>query len=310
MEREELIEKKKSEPITVGSDVIFKEEFLNSKSLKRNYFGKVVENIDKEYCAVKYYDRLPCNENNLGNNTYKIEKANLEHNSFYVGHNPFKEFRVNITVLNYNLESVIGTLETNTDFKFVEDTNGVKNIQVGDFIDMPSRIEELKSKGVKFTTVTSNGIDFDPTIISQEGKEFFYQRGLLWSEEHKQLLIESIYNRISIGTFVVKRNSYDFMLKQAREKGKCFNYQCVDGKQRLNAIADFIDNKFPDMYGKYYKDLSGVAKSMFQNYSNFSYMRMDENSTDQDIQDMFLTHNFTGVPMSAEHLNYVKSIRL
>jgi hypothetical protein len=41
-----------------------------------------------------------------------------------------------------------------------------------------------------------------------------------------------------------------------------------------------------------------------------SYIELDENSTDKDVLSVFLAINFTGVPMSKEHIEYVKSIKI
>ena len=39
----------------------------------------------------------------------------------------------------------------------------------------------------------------------------------------------------------------------------CFK-DLVDGKQRLNAIVDFVQDKYTDSFGNYYSDLSEKYK--------------------------------------------------
>ena len=46
------------------------------------------------------------------------------------------------------------------------------------------------------------------------------------------------------------------------------------------------------------------------NYSKLSYGKLDENTTDEDTINVFLTLNFTGTPMSKEHIKYVQSIKM
>lgn len=156
--------------------------------------------------------------------------------------------------------------------------------------------------------MTTGGVNFDPYVIDADGNRQYYQRGLVWSTEQKQLLIESIYNGIEIGKFVLRRKSWEDMIVQMKETTHGFDFDCVDGKQRLNAIIDFYTNKFPDLHGNYYRDLSGKAQRRFLDYRNLALGTLEENSTDADAIDVFLTLNFTGVPMSAEHIEHVKSI--
>ena len=37
---------------------------------------------------------------------------------------------------------------------------------------------------------------------------------------------------------------------------------------------------------------------------------LGELATDEDVKDTFLSINFTGVPMSQDHIDYVKSIKI
>lgn len=37
---------------------------------------------------------------------------------------------------------------------------------------------------------------------------------------------------------------------------------------------------------------------------------MEEEATDEDVQSVFLNVNFTGKPMSQEHIEFVKSIKI
>ncbi len=98
-------------------------------------------------------------------------------------------------------------------------------------------------------------------------------------------------------------------LRRMKEQGHELAWlDVVDGKQRINAIIDFINNKFPDSYGNYYQDFSKSAQHKFTNHQLFSYSELPENIEDEYVLKQFLRLNFSGVPQSKEHLDYVKSL--
>ena len=84
----------------------------------------------------------------------------------------------------------------------------------------------------------------------------------------------------------------------------------IDGKQRFTAIYEFITNAFPDLHGNYYDDFSDKAKVRFRRYDNITYIEMNEDTKDKDVIEQFLAINFTGVPMSRVHIEFVKSIKV
>jgi len=155
-------------------------------------------------------------------------------------------------------------------------------------------------------------LGFDPIIKDINGKIIEYQRGLVWSLEQKQMLIESIYNQINIGTIVLRNMGIINVFNKAEkgfDKHNAF-FQVVDGKQRFLTIIDFTNNKFPDIRGYYWDDLSAKAQGEFKKEQLLTIAEMDEGTTDKDVIEMFLTLNYTGVPMSKEHIEFVKSIKL
>lgn len=155
-----------------------------------------------------------------------------------------------------------------------------------------------------------NRVNFNPFVHDKDGNKIYYQRDFVWTLEQKQLLIDSIYNDIEIGKFLFRYNSWDRLQRVKKEVGQEYSWDIVDGKQRLGTIYSFTNNEFPDRYGNYWDDLSGHAKRRFKNYGNLSYGELPESATDEDVIDSFLTLNFTGTPMSQEHIEFVKSIKL
>lgn len=152
----------------------------------------------------------------------------------------------------------------------------------------------------------------NPMVIDENGNEVEYQRGLVWSLEQKQLLIESIYNHVEIGKFVFRKRSFSWVEKRMKA-GKVEHTafaDLVDGKQRYTTLVEFVEGKFPDLRGNYFNDLSGQAQRKFKGYRHLTYVELDENTTDADTLAVFLAINFTGVPMSKEHIDYVKSIKI
>lgn len=66
-----------------------------------------------------------------------------------------------------------------------------------------------------------------------------YQRGHVWSDERKERLIFSLLFRIPIGTIIVNDRVSGFAEVGERD----YVYAVIDGKQRISAIHDFVDNK-------------------------------------------------------------------
>ena len=86
-------------------------------------------------------------------------------------------------------------------------------------------------------------------------------------------------------------------------------FDIVDGKQRLNALYEFLTNQFKDLHGNYFGDLSAMSKKVFADSTCFAFGIMRERSTDEDVINSFLNVNFTGTPMSREHIEYVRSLK-
>ena len=110
----------------------------------------------------------------------------------------------------------------------------------------------------------------------------------------------------------MRNRSWDYIEK--RVKAGHTNHiawkDVVDGKQRLNAILGFVNNEFQDSYGNYFQDLSYRAQRRFFGFMAISYGELGENATDQDVQKVFLNINFTGIQMSQDHIDFVKSINV
>ena len=123
--------------------------------------------------------------------------------------------------------------------------------------------------------------------ISEYGDEWHYPRQL----------IESIFNHSPIGRFIFNR---------VWKETTCIT-QIIDGKQRLKALQDFIDNKFGVLRNGeefLFKDLPFHIQSKFLNVSADVLMFDGETPlTEAELIDIFVSTNFAGVAQDVAHLH-------
>ena len=129
------------------------------------------------------------------------------------------------------------------------------------------------------------GLDMDPD----------YQRGYVWTQEDKEKLIDSIFNNVDIGKFV-------FIHKPISSE---YLYEILDGKQRVTAICEFYENRFP-YKGKYFNDLCVRDQNHFENY-HVSLAEI-EYANKETILKYFLMLNTTGKTIDENHLKKVREM--
>jgi hypothetical protein len=122
-----------------------------------------------------------------------------------------------------------------------------------------------------------------------------YQREYVWEESDKVALIDSIFNNIDIGKFCFIRNEY------SDEK----LYEVLDGKQRIRAILDFYENRFP-YKGRYFNDLCVRDQNWFENYTITS--AQIPNSNKKQVLKYFLMLNRSGRKMDEKQLEKVQKM--
>lgn len=162
-------------------------------------------------------------------------------------------------------------------YKFVELTSDFTQKDDIDLHFGNYTIESLLSYYYSF------GIDMNP----------YYQRDYVWEDSDNEALLDSIFEGIDIGKFVLFRNDF------SEDKG----YEIGDGKQRLNALISYYENRYP-YRGYYYNDLSAQDKYTIKN-KNISMALIDEPTEEQKLK-IFLKINTTGRVMDKEHLNKVQ----
>ena len=129
------------------------------------------------------------------------------------------------------------------------------------------------------------GINFKPD----------YQRDYVWQLEDKVALIDSIFNNIDIGKFVFIHKGYSVE----------YMYEILDGKQRIRAILDYYENRFP-YKGLYFNDLSIRDQDHFEDY-NISSAGIS-NVTREQVLRYFVKLNKHGKIMDKEQIEKVEKM--
>lgn len=119
------------------------------------------------------------------------------------------------------------------------------------------------------------------------------QRGDVWTLSQKQELIKSIIlgRNINMPTIIMIRNN-DGSRK----------IEVIDGKQRITAIIEFMQNKF-EVDGYTHKDFGFEFKTNLDLKANIYYSYQDALITDQQKIELFKLLNFSGTPQDENHIN-------
>lgn len=125
-----------------------------------------------------------------------------------------------------------------------------------------------------------------------------YQRDYVWNMNDKECLLESIFENIDIGKFVL----VDLNSKCYKNE---YSYEILDGKQRLSTIIEFYENRFP-YKSKYYNDLSERDKQKIKSH-NISFAKV-ENMDKNIIMKYFVLLNKKGKIMDMEHIKKVEKM--
>lgn len=143
-----------------------------------------------------------------------------------------------------------------------------------------------------------------------------YQRhGAVWNTEQKSFLLDSIFKNYPMPP-VFLRSILD------KETGKT-RYDVIDGKQRLETIRDFIDNKFTlpenfgdDMYGSdilnglTFAEIRGLSSPDIDHFMNnfwnykipIEYITILENDEEKVVNTIFDRLNRYGEPLNDQEL--------
>ena len=271
--KEKQIEEYLKKPVVIGDNVYVRGLGIQDKSNWGNTTKVLKVNEDESIVIMDYSEKT-------------IKKEDYKKNTTFIGYAPIveKPWNSSLQITNFDLESTLYSVGFEKR-KMIFSTVSFGNTEV----------EEL---------------NWNPFIVDKNGKEILYQRDFVWSLKEKQSLIDSIYNNIDIGKIVIRKRPYQWVEKRIKQGKQASFKDIVDGKQRLNAIIGFVQNKFPDSNGFYFDDFSDFSKAKFFSFKSFAYGELGEKASDEDVKSVFLGLNFTGVPMSQEHIDFVKSINI
>lgn len=161
---------------------------------------------------------------------------------------------------------------------------------------------------IKISTMTKNSVLDIYSIRNQIDSSPRYQRnGDLWDHYKKQLFIDSIITGFDVPKF------YFHVLSKPR-KDNSTRYAIIDGKQRLEAIWGFIDNKFSlaslqhphdnfNLTGMYYRDLTFNFPKLAGRFDQYCLPIMLVTANINVIEEMFLRLNESVSFTAAEKRN-------
>ena len=128
-----------------------------------------------------------------------------------------------------------------------------------------------------------------------------YQRELVWTDKQKQEYILAILKQKAKITPVI--------IEKLTEQGTVL-YEILDGKQRLTALFDYIDNKYPLQTGEYFKDLSAKDMNVITQ-TRVSYTRITSYKECDVPLDFKLTYfleiNALGTKITDEHIEKIEN---
>lgn len=128
-----------------------------------------------------------------------------------------------------------------------------------------------------------------------------YQRELVWTDKQKQDYILAILKQRAKITPVI--------IEKLTEQETVL-YEILDGKQRLTALFDYIDNKYPLQTGEYFKDLSAKDMNVITQ-TRVSYTRITSYKECDVPLDFklayFLEINAMGTKITDEHIEKIEN---
>lgn len=126
-----------------------------------------------------------------------------------------------------------------------------------------------------------------------------YQRNSVWNEKAKSYLMDTIVRGLPIPP-IFMRQSIDVATKRTYR-------EIIDGQQRLRAITEFVDNRYPiskshnERYGGlYYKDLEEDVQELILDYDIF--VEVINEKDDPVIYDMFARLNTNNCVLNKQEI--------
>mgnify|MGYP001302774596 CR=1 FL=1 len=111
-----------------------------------------------------------------------------------------------------------------------------------------------------------------------------WQREAVWTERQKIAFIESSWLGVNLGTF-----SYNF-----GGIGSPFDNLLIDGQQRMSAIQDYIEDRFP-VFGYRYSEVTEIDRRFWEMGCIFGHFQTDSED-EAYLRQYYNMLNFGGTP--------------
>jgi hypothetical protein len=125
-----------------------------------------------------------------------------------------------------------------------------------------------------------------------------FQRDFIASLKWQRDLIDSFYNGLSSNLIHFRK------LDKEKASKIGFAYQCLDGLQRLSTTINFVNNKFDDNNGKFFRELSKKEQENVLSYT-FTLYVYAETMTDEEAGETFCRINNANDLNDQEMLNAI-----
>lgn len=116
---------------------------------------------------------------------------------------------------------------------------------------------EFPKSEVRYHVVQFSWEHIDNLLIKDAKKSLQWHQDLVWSESESRDYIEYQLSYNCLGDqFYFNQSDYYTTAKAP--------FALIDGKQRLNAISMFVNNKLEILHGLYFKDFSNFPRKDFE----------------------------------------------
>ncbi len=148
--------------------------------------------------------------------------------------------------------------------------------------------------------VMNYGLYFLVELGAKDNQDLYivpdYQRELIWTLENNQNLIYAIMNGSPIGEFIFAKDTVESKTEYY------YKWIVIDGQQRINALKEFVLNKYVDLDGRYFKDYSYREMTYFlENYTNFNFVSIENLSLKEQVE-IYISKNIGGVAHSNDEI--------
>ena len=153
-------------------------------------------------------------------------------------------------------------------------------------------LTEISQSSLKMVHLKLQPTDDDDRLPGWSSDPWF-QRDQVWGLDRKQKLIDSIRQGMPFGMICLWHH---------RVNGSDVK-EIIDGKQRCTTICAFMNNKFRDIDGKFWKEWSDKERSDAKNEQvAVQVVTLEEHETDEKIYELFRRINTQSKQLTAGQL--------